>query len=47
MIGAQLGVNVTEAFTRLRAYSFISGRPIEDIAHDVANRRMNFNALRD
>jgi hypothetical protein len=47
MIGAQLGLNVTEAFTRLRAYSFISGRPIEDIAHDVANRRMNFNALRD
>jgi hypothetical protein len=47
MIGAQLDVTVTEAFTRLRAYSFTSGRPVEDIAHDVVSRRMNFNALRD
>jgi hypothetical protein len=47
MIGAQLHVTLTEAFTRLRAYSFTSGRPIDDIAHDVVSRRMNFNALRD
>jgi hypothetical protein len=47
MIGAQLDVTVTEAFTRLRAYSFTSGRPVEDIAHDVVSRQMNFNALRD
>jgi hypothetical protein len=47
MIGAQLDVTVTEAFTRLRAYSFTSGRAIEDIAHDVVTRRMNFNALRE
>jgi hypothetical protein len=47
MIGAQLDITVSEAFTRLRAYSFTSGRPVEDIAHDVVSRRMNFNALRN
>ena len=47
MIGAQLQVTVSEAFTRLRAYSFTSGRLVEDIAHDVVSRRMNFGALRD
>jgi GAF domain/ANTAR domain len=46
MIGAQLHVTLTEAFTRLRTYSFTSGRPVEDIAHDVVSRRMNFSALR-
>jgi hypothetical protein len=47
MIGAQLQITVSEAFTRLRAYSFTSGRPVEDIAHDVVSRRMNFSALRN
>jgi hypothetical protein len=46
MIGAQLHVTLTEAFTRLRTYSFTSGRSVEDIAHDVVGRRMNFSALR-
>jgi hypothetical protein len=47
MIQAQLDINATEAFTRLRAYSFTSGRTVVDIAHDVVTRGMNFNALRE
>jgi AmiR/NasT family two-component response regulator len=47
MIQAQLNINATEAFTRLRAYSFTSGRTVIDIAHDVVARGMNFNALRE
>jgi hypothetical protein len=47
MLQAQLDIDATEAFARLRAYSFSSGRAVADIAHDVVTRHMNFSALRD
>jgi GAF domain-containing protein len=47
MIQVQLDVDATEAFTRMRAYSFTSGRPVADIASDIVNRRLNFSDLRD
>jgi hypothetical protein len=40
MISVQLGVSVTEALIRLRAYAFANDRPINDVAHDVVARRV-------
>jgi len=47
MIQAQLDVSATEAFARLRAYAFSSGRSIDDIARDVVGRRLDFSNLPD
>jgi GAF domain-containing protein len=35
MVAAQLGVSVTEALIRLRAYAFSHDRPLDDIARNV------------
>jgi len=45
MILVQLNVDATEAFLRLKAYSFSSGISIQDIAKDVVQRRLNFRDL--
>jgi predicted PP-loop superfamily ATPase len=45
MLTVQLGVNATEAFLRLRAYAFSSGRSIHDVAHDVVERVLDFRDL--
>jgi hypothetical protein len=47
MISAQLEVSVTEAFVRLRAYAFASGRSLTEIAADVVGRRLRFDRLPD
>ncbi len=47
MIQAQLDTNATNAFSRLRAHAFVTGRDIEDIARDVVARRLDFSALAD
>jgi hypothetical protein len=47
MILVQLGISATDAFARLRAYSFASGRPVTDIARDVVERRLDFASLPD
>jgi hypothetical protein len=47
MVQAQLEVNTTEAFARLRAYAFSTDRPIDDVARDVVNRRLNFSTFAD
>lgn len=41
----QLDVTATEAFLRLRAHSFATGRPIQDIARDVVARVIDFRDL--
>jgi hypothetical protein len=45
MILVQLDVDATEAFLRLKAYSFASGISIQDVAKDVVQRRINFREL--
>jgi hypothetical protein len=42
MVRVQLGVPIEEAFVRLRARAFASGRPVADLARDVVERRMTF-----
>lgn len=41
----QLDVTATEAFLRLRAHSFATGRPIQDLARDVVARVIDFRDL--
>jgi hypothetical protein len=42
MISVQLGVSVTEAMIRLRAYAFANERLLHDVARDVVSRRIRF-----
>ncbi len=42
MILVQLDVSATEAFLRLRARAFSTSRSIQDIAHDVVTRVLDF-----
>ena len=41
-VSVQLGVSVTEALIRLRAYAFANGRRLPDVAEDVVARRLRF-----
>jgi hypothetical protein len=43
MIMIQLGVEVAEALSRLRAFAFAQGRSVTDVARDVVARRLRFN----
>jgi len=43
MIAAQLDDTVANALARLRAAAFASGRPVDDIARDVVQRRVRFD----
>jgi hypothetical protein len=47
MILAQLDIPATDAFSRLRAHAFASGRSVEDVAHDVVIRLLDFSTLSD
>lgn len=43
MISIQLGVGVDEAFVRLRAHAFASGRPLREVARAVVERRLRLD----
>lgn len=43
MTSVQLGVSVTEAHIRLRAYAFGANRPLRDVAEDVVARRLRLS----
>jgi len=43
MLTEQLGVGITEAFARLRAYAYAQDRRLSDIAHDVVTRRLRLD----
>ncbi|HOY82577.1 MAG TPA: GAF and ANTAR domain-containing protein [Rhodoglobus sp.] len=45
MILVQLDTSATEAFIRLRAHAFATGRSIQDVAHDVVTRVLDFRDL--
>jgi hypothetical protein len=42
MVAVQLGISVTEAHLRLRAYAFGENRLVRDVAEDVVSRRLRF-----
>jgi hypothetical protein len=46
MVAAQLGVSVSQALIRLRAYAFGNGRPLTEVAEDVLARRLRLAADR-
>jgi hypothetical protein len=41
MLSARYDIGVDEALLRIRAYAFASERPINDVARDVVERRLN------
>lgn len=45
MILVQLDVSATEAFIRLRAHAFASGRSVQEVARDVVARTLDFREL--
>lgn len=47
MIAVQLDVALTQALVRLRAHAFAQGRPVDDVAADVVDRRLRFSDLGD
>jgi ANTAR domain len=47
MISVQLGVDLEEAFVRLRAHAFASGTGLGDAADDVVNRRLRLDPDRE
>ena len=42
MVAEQLGIRVSEALIRLRAYAFTEDRPVTDVANDVVAGRLRF-----
>lgn len=46
MIMIQLGVTITEALVRLRAYAYAEGRPLADVARDVVARTLTLDETR-
>jgi len=47
MVQAQLDISATDAFARLRAYSYTTNQPLDRVAHDVVSRQLDFNILSD
>ncbi|MFE6482858.1 GAF and ANTAR domain-containing protein [Streptomyces sp. NPDC057757] len=43
ILTVQLGVGIDEAFVRLRAYAYMRGRRLADVAADVVARRLRFS----
>lgn len=42
MITEQAGIDAASALARLRAAAFATGRPVDEVALDVVNRRVRF-----
>jgi GAF domain-containing protein len=43
MVMVQLGVPIGEAMARMRAYAFVHGRRLDEVARDVVERRLRFD----
>ena len=43
MLTEQLGVGITEAFTRLRAYAYAKDLRLADVARDIVARRLRLH----
>jgi GAF domain-containing protein len=46
MVMVQLGVSIGEAMARMRAYAFVHGRRLDEVARDVVARRLHFDRER-
>ena len=46
MVSVQLGISVTEALIRLRAYAFSHDRLLAEVAQDVIDRRLRLRVNR-
>lgn len=44
MVAAQLDVSIAQALIRIRTYAFGNERPLADVAEDVVQRRLRFDA---
>lgn len=44
MMSVQLGVEISDALARLRAFAFLNDRRLAAVAHDVVARRLRFHA---
>jgi ANTAR domain len=42
MLTEQLAIGVEEALIRLRAYAYLRGRPLDEVAADIVSRRLRF-----
>ena len=40
MLTEQLGTGIADAFTRLRAYAYVTDRPLTDVARDIVAHRL-------
>jgi hypothetical protein len=43
MLTEQLGVGITEAFVRLRAYAYVNDLRLIDVARDIVVRRLRLH----
>ncbi len=43
MVMVQLGVPIAEALVRMRAYAYVHGRRLDEVARDVLDRRLRFD----
>jgi len=44
MVHVQLGITLTEALARLRAYAYAHDRSLSDVATDIVTRRLVIEA---
>jgi hypothetical protein len=47
IVAVQLGISVTDALIRLRAYAFGNGRPLDSVARDTVDHTIRFDRLTD
>jgi hypothetical protein len=43
MVMVQLGVSISDALARMRAYAYAENRPLADVARDIVARRLSFD----
>jgi hypothetical protein len=43
MVMVQLGIPITDALARMRAYAYAENRPLADVARDIVARRLHFD----
>jgi hypothetical protein len=43
MVMVQLGVTLADALARMRAHAYAENRPLIDVAHDIVQRRLEFD----
>jgi hypothetical protein len=47
MLSVQLALPLADALLRLRAYAYQSGRPVNDVSHDIVTRHLRLDRNSD